>query len=92
MSLPPEAQRKINQLDNDVQSIYGMLADINATQKRHGMRLDEMDVKLDGHTAILGEHTAILGEHTRVLGEHSRVLGEHGTKLDEILSLLRGRQ
>lgn len=39
-------ERKVRQLDNDVQSIYEMLAGIEATQRRHGNRLDEIDGRL----------------------------------------------
>ena len=77
MMNPTELDRKVRQLDNDVQSIYEMLADISATQRRQGNRLDE-------HSAILGEHTAILGEHTEILNDHT-------SKLDRIISLLEDR-
>jgi hypothetical protein len=38
----PDLTRKVRQLDNDVQSIYEMLAKIEATQNRHGNRLGEI--------------------------------------------------
>lgn len=47
MMTPTQMQRKLRQLDNDVQSVYEMLASISATQGRQGNRLDELDVKLD---------------------------------------------
>jgi outer membrane murein-binding lipoprotein Lpp len=47
MTQPADLQGKVRQLDNDVQSIYEMLATIQATQARQGNRLDEMDGKLD---------------------------------------------
>lgn len=54
--------RKVRHLDNDVQSIYEMLARIEATQNRHGNRLGEitttigeMDGKLDAILALLRE-------------------------------------
>jgi len=40
-------ERKVRQLDNDVQSIYEMLSSIEATQKRHSNRFEELDAKLD---------------------------------------------
>lgn len=42
MSTPP-VEREVRQLDNDVQSIYEMLAGIQGTQRRHGNRLEEID-------------------------------------------------
>jgi hypothetical protein len=37
-----EVERKVRQLDNDVQSIYELLATMEATQKRQGNRLNEI--------------------------------------------------
>jgi hypothetical protein len=37
-----EVERKVRQLDNDVQSIYELLATIEATQKRQANRLNEI--------------------------------------------------
>ncbi len=45
---PREIERKVKQLDIDVQAIYVMLADIQATQKRHENRFDTIDGRLDG--------------------------------------------
>ncbi|WP_256335191.1 hypothetical protein [Lentzea albidocapillata] len=42
MASPVEIERKVRQLDNDVQSIYELLATIDATQKRQGNRLNEI--------------------------------------------------
>jgi hypothetical protein len=54
MTSPSDVERKVRQLDNDVQSIYELLSTIQATQRRHGNRLDEIaaaqagqDTKLD---------------------------------------------
>lgn len=38
----PTGGRKVRQLDNDVQSIYEMLATIEATQRRQSNRLEEI--------------------------------------------------
>lgn len=46
MTMPVEIERKVRQLDNDVQSIYETLAQIAATQRRQGNRLMEIDDKL----------------------------------------------
>jgi len=47
MSLEGDVQRKIRQLDNDVQSIYELLHGISATQTRHSNRFEELQAKLD---------------------------------------------
>lgn len=39
---PVELERKVRQVDSDVQSIYVMLAGIQGTQERHTNRLDEV--------------------------------------------------
>ncbi len=44
---PVEIERKVRQLDNDVQSIYTMLSAIQGTQERHTNRLSELAVKVD---------------------------------------------
>ncbi len=76
--------RKVQQLDNDVQAIYEMLAGIQATQLRQHNRLDEIAATQDGHTATLAEHGSTLAEHTATLAEH-------GSKLDRIIALLEQR-
>ena len=45
---PGELQRKVRQLDNDMQATYSMLADISASQKRMATRLDSLEEKVDG--------------------------------------------
>lgn len=42
-----EIERKVRQLDNDVQSVHELLRSISATQTRHGNRLDSLDGKVD---------------------------------------------
>jgi hypothetical protein len=49
MASPAEIERKVRQLDNDVQSIYELLATIDATQKRQGNRLNEIAVTQAEH-------------------------------------------
>jgi len=39
---PAEVARKVRELDNDVQSIYEMLAGITHTQVRHTNRFNEL--------------------------------------------------
>ncbi len=65
MAMPVEIERKVRQLDHDVQSIYEMLADIAATQRRQGNRLTEIDDRLIGMddrlTGMVGKLDTILG-------------------------------
>ena len=76
MTMPLEAERKIRQLDNDVQSIYEMLAEIAATQRRQGNRLAEVDTKL----------TEVDTKLTEVNGQLNAMNG----RLDTIVGLLGG--
>lgn len=43
---PVAVERKVRQLDNDVPSIYDLLAAIQGTPLRHGNRFDELDDKM----------------------------------------------
>jgi hypothetical protein len=81
-------ERKVRQLDNDVQAIYEMIATVEATQRRHGNRLEEITASQSEHGRILAEHSAVLAEHSAVLAEHSAVLADHTAKLDRIVELL----
>jgi hypothetical protein len=56
MATPAEVERKVRQLDNDVQSIYEMLATIEATQKRQSNRLNEIAATQTEVTATLADH------------------------------------
>ncbi|MFC0112296.1 hypothetical protein [Kibdelosporangium aridum] len=56
MASPAEIERKVRQLDNDVQSIYELLATIEATQKRQGNRLNEIAATQAETTATLADH------------------------------------
>ncbi|MGH3549120.1 MAG: hypothetical protein ACRDQU_13620 [Pseudonocardiaceae bacterium] len=85
MTTPAEIERKVRQLDNDVQSIYEMLAEIAATQRRQGNRLMEIASKL---TEMDGTLT---GTGSKVTGLDDKVTGLDD-KLDTILGLLRGGQ
>jgi predicted nucleic acid-binding Zn-ribbon protein len=69
--------QRVSRNENDIESIYDLLS--------------EIERKVDGHTATLAEHSTILNEHSTILNEHSATLASHGGKLDEILELLRRR-
>jgi len=74
---PGEFERMVRQLDNDVQSIYEMLAGISAQQARQGNRLDSIDGRLDAMD-------------TRFDAMDTR-LDAMDTKLDTLLSRHEGR-
>lgn len=65
---PVQMQRKVKQLDNDVQSIYELLIGISSTQTRHGNRLDEMDTKLTEVDTKLTEVDSKLATVITMLG------------------------
>ncbi len=52
---PGEIERKVRQLDSDVQSVYEMLASISAQQSRQLNRLDALDAKIDTKVDALAE-------------------------------------
>lgn len=65
MTVPAELERRVRRLDNDVQSIYEMLAGISATQQRQGNRLSELDGRL---TDMDGRLTEMDGKLDIILG------------------------
>ncbi|GGT07542.1 hypothetical protein GCM10010156_75970 [Planobispora rosea] len=60
MRTPAEMDRKVSQLDNDVQEIYTMLSDIQATQRRQANRLTTIEGKLDEQNTKLDDILSIL--------------------------------
>jgi len=57
---PVELERKVRQLDNDVQSIYELLNSISSTQQRHTNRLGELAAKVDAVDEKLDAVLALL--------------------------------
>ncbi|MGH8896516.1 MAG: hypothetical protein ACRDZ4_05690 [Egibacteraceae bacterium] len=87
---PAEIERKVRQLDNDVQSIYGMLAEISITQRRQGNRLNEMDGKLDEMDGKLSSMDGKLNSMDGKLNSMDGKLNSMDGKLNSMLDLLRG--
>lgn len=85
MTVPVEVVRKVRQLDHDVQAIYEMLAEIVATQRRHGNRFTELDDKL---TELGSQVTELGGQVTQLDSKTTQIDG----KLDTILGLLGNSQ
>jgi outer membrane murein-binding lipoprotein Lpp len=94
-TVPPDVQRKVRQLDNDVQSIYELLATIQATQQRQGNRLDELATDVGSLKSDVGSLKLDVGSLKSDVGslrsDVVRLRTEHGAKLDAILDHLRGR-
>jgi outer membrane murein-binding lipoprotein Lpp len=86
-AVPPDLQRKVRQLDNDVQSIYEMLATIQATQQRQGNRLDELATDVGSLKSDVGSLKSDVGA---LKSDVVRLRTEQGAKLDAILEHLRG--
>ncbi len=83
-----DVERKVRRLDNDVQAIYEILSQVEAsqhkvigTQQRHGNRLDEIDGRLGGVDDRLG---GIDGR----LGGIDGKLDQIGGQLTEVLEAL----
>ena len=70
---PGEIERKVRQLDSDVQSVYEMLASISAQQSRQLNRLDALDAKID--TKVDGLDGHLDGIDSRFDGIDSRLDG-----------------
>lgn len=73
----PALERKVRQLDNDVQSIYELLSTISGTQMRHGNRFDEFDQRFE---SVEG----------RLVSVEGRLVSLEG-KVDTVLEILRGQ-
>ncbi|MFV0462057.1 MAG: hypothetical protein ACK5MP_02505 [Nostocoides sp.] len=58
---PPQIERKVRQLDNDVSAIYEILARIELKQGRHDNRFDEMAADLDAVRTDVGTLTSDVG-------------------------------
>lgn len=95
---PAGVERKVRQLDNDVQSIYEMLSTIHGTQQRHGNRLTELedrvialDAKVDGLDAKVDALDARLGAHDGRFDTIEAKVDTLGARMETVLDLLRDR-
>ena len=100
---PMEIERKVRQLDNDVQSMYEMLAAIQGTQERHSNRFQEIAEKLDNVdqtvNALDGKVSNVDGKVDTLDGKVTDLDGKVDTldgkvtdldgKMDTVLELLR---
>jgi outer membrane murein-binding lipoprotein Lpp len=87
---PGELQRKVRQLDNDMQATYSMLADITATQTRMGTRLDSLEEKVDSlDTKVDSLDTKVDSLDTKVDGLDIKI-DAIADELGTVLELVRG--
>ena len=84
MTTSPPLERKVRQLDNDVQALYELIFKISATQVRHTNRFDELSADVAAHGERLD---GLEGKVDRLEG---KVDGLDG-KVDTILDLLQQR-
>jgi hypothetical protein len=68
MTTPPQLERKVRQLDNDVAAVYEILARIELKQGRHDNRFDEMGADLDALKTDLAGVQADVGGLTADVG------------------------
>ena len=105
MTASAEIERKVRQLDNDVQAIYELLGAIQGTQKWHGRRLDELtagqarlltgQAELTAGQAEMATRQVEMAAGLAEMGARQAEMGagqaEQGAKLDAILALLQNR-
>jgi archaellum component FlaC len=48
MAIESDLRRRVSRLENETESIYEMLDDVQATLRDHSERFDRMDARLDG--------------------------------------------
>lgn len=81
MSTPP-LERKVQQLDNDVQAIYELISTISSTQRRHDNRFKEIAEQLEAHDArfdgIDGRLDGIDGRLDGIAGRLDGIAGSLG--------------
>ncbi len=75
---PPDLDRRVRQLDNDVQSLYSLIHNVVLTQERHGNRLQEMGEDLGSLLAAQEAQRVTLGEHTETLAAILELLRSSG--------------
>ena len=91
MTTQPQLDRKVRQLDNDVASIYEILARIELKQGRHDNRFEEFGADLDGlKSDMAGLKSEVSGIKTEVSGLKADVSGLAG-QMSEALEILRSR-
>lgn len=90
---PVEIERKVRQLDGDVQAIYEMVAAIEGTQRRHSNRFQELAEQIDEKfAAVDGKFAALDGKFAALDSRMDAFDGKFAAldgKMDTVLELLR---
>ena len=79
-----ELERKVQQHDNDILAIYGMLSRIETTVRSHTDRFDQIDVRLDQHDARFDQHDARFDQHDARFDQHDARFDQHDARFDQI--------
>jgi chromosome segregation ATPase len=89
MTLDPGAlQRKVRQLDNDMQATYEMFTDISAQQRRMTTRLGTLETRVDAmDTRLTSVETKVDAIDTRLTSVETKV-DAIDTKVDQVLEIL----
>jgi uncharacterized protein YoxC len=91
---PVEVERKVRQLDNDVQALYTLVNSISTTQQRHTNRLFELAATLDsisGQVAAIGQHGEALADKFDALGGKVDTLSQRGDSVESKVDALGQR-
>jgi len=56
LTVSPELERKVRQLDNEVAATDTMIAELAGTQRRHGTQLEEISAMQTEHSGSLAQH------------------------------------
>jgi len=81
---PPDLDRRVNQLDNDVSAIYNMLNAIKTTQESHGERFEEIGRSLVKLGGTQDRQSNRLEEFGLGLDEVRATQERQGSQLDEV--------
>ena len=88
---PQQVERKLGQLDNDVQSIYEMLSTITSTQQRHSNRFNELAEQVGGLELKVDAHDVRFDNLEAKVDTLDVKLDTLDGKVDTVLGLLRDR-
>jgi len=88
---PVEIERKVRQLDGDVQAVYEMLAAIEGTQRRHSHRFQELTEQIDRKFAAVDSRMDTLDFRMNTLDGKFAALDGRFAALDGKFAALDGR-
>ena len=88
---PVEIERKVRQLDGDVQAIYEMLAAIEGTQRRHSNRFQELAEQIDEKFAAVDGKFVALDSRIDTLDGRMNMLDGKFAALDGRFASLDGK-